>query len=234
MTSDRVVVVTGAGRGIGAAIAARFADDGATVIAADVDPPVGGDPRIDYRHVDVSSAGEAAALFAGVLATHGRVDVLVNNAGIWFRRRFVEISVDEWDRVLAVNLRGVFLCTKAAVDPMVATGGGAIINIGSQAGLTVTRGQGAHYHASKAAIAHLTKVVAFELGPMGIRVNCVAPGATLSDPSLLPPELRSQIPLGRAGVPADLVGACVFLASPDASYITGQTLVVNGGAVALL
>ncbi|MGB8389326.1 SDR family NAD(P)-dependent oxidoreductase [Mycobacterium sp.] len=234
MTSDRVVVVTGAGRGIGAAIAARFADEGATVVAADVELPVGGDPRIDYQRVDVSSAGDVAGLFSRVIASHGRVDVLVNNAGIWFRRRFMEISVDEWDRVLAVNLRGLFLCTKAAVDSMAAAGGGAIINIGSQAGLTVTRGQGAHYHASKAAIAHLTKVLAFELGPMGIRVNCVAPGATLPDPSVLPPELLAQIPLGRAGVPADLVGACMFLASSDASYITGQTLMVNGGAVAFM
>ncbi|HYB82013.1 MAG TPA: SDR family oxidoreductase [Mycobacterium sp.] len=234
MTSDRVVVVTGAGRGIGAAIAARFADEGAAVVAADVELPVGGDPRIDYQCVDVSCADDVTGLFSRIIAAHGRVDVLVNNAGIWFRRRFMEISVDEWDRVLAVNLRGVFLCTKAVVDPMAAAGGGAIVNIGSQAGLTVTRGQGAHYHASKAAISHLTKVLAFELGRMGIRVNCVAPGATLPDPSLMPPELRAQIPLGRAGVPADLVGACVFLASPDASYITGQTLMVNGGAVAFL
>ena len=234
MTSDRVVVVTGAARGIGAAIAERFADDGSAVVAADVEQPVGGDPRIDYQRVDVSSADDVAGLFSHVVAAHGRVDVLVNNAGIWFRRPFMEISADEWDRVVGVNLRGVFLCTKAAVGSMAAAGGGAIINIGSQAGLTVTRGQGAHYHASKAAIAHLTKVLAFELGPMGIRVNCVAPGATLADPSSLPPELLAQIPLGRAGVPADLAGACLFLASPDASYITGQTLMVNGGAVAFV
>jgi NAD(P)-dependent dehydrogenase (short-subunit alcohol dehydrogenase family) len=234
MTSDRVVVVTGAARGIGAAIAERFADDGSAVVAADVERPVGGDPRIDYQRVDVSSADDVAGLFSHVVGAHGRVDVLVNNAGIWFRRPFMEISADEWDRVVGVNLRGVFLCTKAAVRSMAAAGGGAIINIGSQAGLTVTRGQGAHYHASKAAIAHLTKVLAFELGPMGIRVNCVAPGATLADPSSLPPELLAQIPLGRAGVPADLAGACRFLASPDASYITGQTLMVNGGAIAFV
>ena len=230
----RVVVVTGGARGIGQAIARRFAEEGATVVAADVEPAEQHDGTVRHERADVSCADDVAELFSRVIGDYGRVDVLVNNAGIWFRRRFMEISVDEWDRVLAVNLRGVFLCTKAVVDPMAAAGGGAIVNIGSQAGLTVTRGQGAHYHASKAAISHLTKVLAFELGRMGIRVNCVAPGATLPDPSLMPPELRAQIPLGRAGVPADLVGACVFLASPDASYITGQTLMVNGGAVAFL
>lgn len=231
---DRVVVVTGGSRGIGAAIATRFADDGMTVVAADLEPPVEGDPRIRYERTDVSSAGEVAALFSRIGGDYGRVDVLVNNAGIWFRHPFEEISVEEWDRVFGVNVRGVFLCTQAALGPMRAAGAGAVVNIGSQAGLTVTRGQGAHYHASKAAIAHLTKVLAFELGPLGIRVNCVAPSATPPDPSLVPAALLAQIPLGRAGVPEDVTGACVFLASGEARYITGQTLAVNGGAVAFL
>ena len=173
-------------------------------------------------------------MFARVVEAHGRIDVLVNNAGIWFRRPFAEISSEEWDRVFGVNLRGVFLCTRAVLEPMRASGGGVIVNIGSQAGRTVTRGQGAHYHASKAAISHLTKVLAFELGPMGIRVNCVAPGATPPDPSLVPPSILAQIPLGRVGVRADPAGVCAFLTSADAAFITGQTLLVNGGAVALL
>ncbi len=232
--SEQVVVVTGAARGIGAAIAGRFAQQGATVIGADLEPPADGDPRVTYEQVDVSSADDVAALFSRIRAAHGRVDVLVNNAGIWFRRPFREISVDEWDLVMGVNLRGVFLCTKEAVELMAEAGGGAVVNLGSQAGLTVTRGQGAHYAASKAAIAHLTKVLAFELGPLGIRVNCVAPGATPVDPSLIPPEVLAQIPLGRAGVPEDTVGACAFLASAEASYITGQTLLVNGGAIGLI
>jgi 3-oxoacyl-[acyl-carrier protein] reductase len=231
---DRVVVVTGAARGIGAAIAARFADDGATVVGADLEPPVHGDARLRYETVDVSASSQVEALFSRVAAAFGRIDVLVNNAGIWFRRPFEEISVDEWDRVLGVNLRSVFLCTQAALAPMRTAGGGVIINVGSQAGVTVTRGQGAHYHASKAAVSHLTKVLAFELGPVGIRVNCVAPGATPPDPSIMPPQLLAQIPLGRVAVPGDLAGACAFLASPDAAYITGQTLLVNGGAVAFL
>jgi NAD(P)-dependent dehydrogenase (short-subunit alcohol dehydrogenase family) len=229
-----VAMVTGGARGIGAAIARRFADEGATVVVADLELPSKADERISYETADVSSESDVDALVARVLIDHGRVDVLVNNAGIWFPRPFNQITVAEWDAVLGVNLRGVFLCTRAVLEPMRAAGGGVIINIGSQAGLTVSRGQGAHYHASKAAISHLTKVLAFEFGPMGIRVNCVAPGATPADPSMFPPTLLAQIPLGRVGAPGDIAGACAFLASPDASFITGQTLLVNGGAVALL
>ncbi len=233
MTTDRVVLVTGGAKNIGAAIAARFASEGARVIVADLEPPADHNPVARYEHADVSVEDDVASLFARVASDYGRVDVLVNNVGIWFRRPFEEITVDEWDRVLAVNLRGVFLCIRAVLPLMEAAGGGSIVNIGSQAGLTVTRGQGAHYHASKAAISHLTKVLGVELGPRGIRVNCVAPGVTMPD-AVLPPEARAQIPLGRAGTPVDVVGACSFLASPDAAYITGQTLLVNGGAVALM
>lgn len=234
MSDDRVVLVTGGAKGIGAAIAARFASDGARVVVADLEPPADPDDRIRYETVDVSSADDVESFFARVAAGYGRVDVLVNNVGIWFRKPFSEITVGEWDRVIAVNLRSVFLCIRSVLPLMEAAGGGAIVNIGSQAGVTVTRGQGAHYHASKAAVSHLTKVLAFELGPMGIRVNCLAPGVTLPETVALPPEAVKQIPLGRAGAPADLAGACAFLASPEASYITGQTLLVNGGAVALL
>ncbi|KLO42394.1 hypothetical protein ABW17_12220 [Mycobacterium nebraskense] len=234
MADDRLVLVTGGGKGIGAAIAARFACDGASVVVADLQPPADANPRIRYEAADISDADDVKSLFDRVGSEYGRVDVLVNNAGIWFRRPFREITVDEWDRVIAVNLRGLFLCTRAVLPLMEAAGGGAIVNIGSQAGVTVTRGQGAHYHASKAAVSHLTKVLALELGPVGIRVNCLAPGPTFPDPSFLPSQILDQIPLGRAGVPDDLAGACAFLASPDASYITGQTLLVNGGAVALM
>ncbi|MGB8387655.1 SDR family NAD(P)-dependent oxidoreductase [Mycobacterium sp.] len=234
MAGDRVVLVTGGGKGIGAAIAARFAYDGASVVVADLQPPGDADPRIRYETADISDANDVESLFARIGSAYGHVDVLVNNAGIWFRRPFQEITVDEWDRVIAVNLRGLFLCTRAVLPLMEAAGGGVIVNIGSQAGVTVTRGQGAHYHASKAAVSHLTKVLAVEFGSLGIRVNCLAPGPTFLDPSFLPPQILDQIPLGRGGVPDDLAGACAFLASPDASYITGQTLLVNGGAVALM
>lgn len=233
--SDRVVVVTGAARGVGAGIVSRFADDGASVVGVDLQEPADPDTRVSYEQADVSSAEDVEALFTRLAGRYGRVDVLVNNAGIWFRKPFREITVEEWDRVLGVNLRGVFLCTSNAVDLMEANGG-TIVNIGSQAGLTVTRGQGAHYHASKAAIAHLTKALAFELGPLGIRINCVAPGVTPDEATApyIPAEILNQIPLGRSGRPADIANACAFLASPEASYISGQTLLVNGGAVALL
>jgi len=203
-------------------------------VVADRERPDDANAQVSYELADVSDAAEVESLFSRVLDVHGRVDVLVNNVGIWFRRPFTDITVDEWDRVFDVNLRSVFLCTRAVLPLMEPVGGGAIVNIGSQAGLTVTRGQGAHYHASKAAVAHLTKVLAFELGPLGIRVNCLAPGMTLPDQAVVPQAALDQIPLGRGGVPGDLAGACAFLASPDAAYITGQTLLVNGGAVALL
>ncbi len=234
MGTDRVVLVTGGARNIGAAIAARFASDGARVVVADLEVPADADARIRYETADVGVEHEVDALFERLKSEYGRVDVLVNNVGIWFRRPFKEITVEEWDRVIAVNLRGVFVCTRAVLPLMEAAGGGAIVNIGSQAGVTITRGQGAHYHASKAAISHLTKALAMEFGSLGIRVNCVAPGATFPDPSFLPQQILDQIPLGRGGVPEDVAGACAFLASPDAAYITGQTLLVNGGAVALL
>jgi NAD(P)-dependent dehydrogenase (short-subunit alcohol dehydrogenase family) len=234
VADNRVVLVTGGARGIGAAIAGRFASDGARVVVADLEQPPDADPRIRYETADVSVAEDVESLFARMGSDYGRLDVLVNNAGIWFRRPFKEITVDEWDRVLAVNLGSVFLCTRAALPLLEAAEGGVIVNIGSQAGVTVTRGQGAHYHASKAAISHLTKALAVEFGPIGIRVNCLAPGVTFPDPSFLPSQILDQIPLGRGGVPDDLAGACVFLASPDAAYITGQTLLVNGGAVALM
>jgi len=232
--TDRVVLVTGGAGNIGAAIAARFASDGARVVVADLKVPADADARIRYETADVSVEDDVEALFERIKSEYGRVDVLVNSVGIWFRRPFKEITVDEWDRIIAVNLRGVFLCIRAVLPLMEAAGGGAIVNIGSQAGVTITRGQGAHYHASKAAISHLTKALAVEFGRLGIRVNCLAPGATFPDPSFLPQRILDQIPLGRGGVPDDVAGACAFLASPDAAYITGQTLLVNGGAVALL
>lgn len=232
----RGALVTGGARGIGLEIAERLVADGYSVVAADLAEPDQAVPGIEHVEADVSDEAGVEALFAEADRLLDGLDVVVNNAGIWFRRSFAEITVEEWDSVVATNLRGVFLCSRAAVGRMVERGGGSIINIGSQAGQTITRGQGAHYHASKAAVAHLTRALAFELGPQHIRVNCVAPGLTLPEDTgiELPEAILGQIPLGRPGRPADVAEACAWFASSAADFVTGQVLTVNGGAVALL
>lgn len=229
-------LVTGGAGGIGRAIAERFAADGYTVVVGDIAEPEDLPSSIHFVRADVSDEGDVETLVAQAARVGGGIDVLVNNAGIWFRRPFDEIPVDEWDKVIAVNLRGLFLCTRAVLPHMTELGGGSIINIGSQAGQTITRGQGAHYHASKAAMAHLTRVLAFELGPRNIRVNCVAPGMTPPEgvDMQIPDAVLGQIPLRRPGRPSDTADACAYFASPGAEFVTGQVLVVNGGAVALL
>lgn len=226
----RTAVVTGGARGIGAAIAARLQADGRTVVVGDLATPAEPLPGIRYEIVDVTVESDVESLVAAGAAA-GDLDVIVHNAGVWKPLPFTEIDSDEWQRVMRVNLDGAYHCIRAAIPVLAARGGGAIVLIGSQAGVTVTRGQGAHYHASKAAISHLAKVLAFELGPRGIRINCVAPGATPADPAQFPEGLLGQIPLGRVGCPDDMAGACAYLVSDDAAFVTGQTLLVNGGAI---
>jgi NAD(P)-dependent dehydrogenase (short-subunit alcohol dehydrogenase family) len=231
----RCAVVTGGGRGIGRAIARRFLSDGYEVVVGDTQLPAKPLEGVHFCEADVSDQGSVESLMSAALRLAGGVDVLVNNAGIWFRNEFDDIEPSEWDSVVAVNLRGPYLCTRAALPSMTEIGGGSIINIGSQAGVTVTRGQGAHYHATKAAVAHLTKALAVEFGPRNIRVNCVAPGAVQNDGNVaMPEQILRQIPLGRAGVPDDVADACAYLASDSARFVTGQVLVVNGGAVAFV
>jgi NAD(P)-dependent dehydrogenase (short-subunit alcohol dehydrogenase family) len=226
----RAAIVTGGARGIGAAIAARLRTDGRMVVVGDVGAPAVAIDGVRYETADVTDELDMTRLVATATEV-GDLDVVVHNAGIWFPKPFMEITPEEWHHVLHVNLDGAYHCIRAAVPVLEARGGGSIVLIGSQAGVTVTRGQGAHYHASKAAISHLAKVLAFELGSMGIRINCVAPGATPADPSQFPAPLVAQIPLGRVGRPGDMAAACAYLVSDDAAFVTGQTLLVNGGAV---
>jgi 3-oxoacyl-[acyl-carrier protein] reductase len=246
--SGKVAIVTGAGRGIGAAIADAIARAGADVVIADIDEDNAqkvaekieqlGRTGLAVR-TDVAAPADVNRLFETVQVKFGGVDILVNNTGIWFRRPFLEIADDEWDHVLEVNLKGTFMCTQRAVRSMMAKRTGCIVNIASHAGLFYSRGQGVHYAASKAAIIQMTRVLAFELGPLGIRINAIAPGgvntgspssAAQAETGAGQPFFRVN-PLGHRGEPKDIAHAALFLASPLAGFITGQTLVVNGGTI---
>jgi 3-oxoacyl-[acyl-carrier protein] reductase len=244
--TGKVAAVTGAGRGIGAAIAGAFAEAGANIVVADLnhesaqqtaDRLTGLGRRALAVTADVGVPAQVSQLFDIVRTEFGRLDILVNNAGVWFRKPFLEIADSEWDLVLTTNLKGTFLCTQAAARIMMPQKHGCIINIVSQAGLFYSRGQGAHYAASKAGIIQLTRVLAFELGTFQIRINAIAPGGinTAASPAGRTEAARDREsasnPLGRRGEPEDIAHAALFLASPMASFVTGQTLVVNGGSI---
>jgi len=237
--NGQIAVVTGAGRGIGAAIAEIFARAGADLVIVDIDQARARESAEKFVAVgrkalalqaDVASASDVDRVFSTVQANFGRLDILINNAGIWFRKPFMEITDVEWDRVLSVNLKGTFMCAQRAARMMIPNRTGSIINIASHSGIFYSRGQGAHYAASKAAIIQLTRVLAFELSPLGIRINSVAPGGI--DTGISPPVHSTPAnPLGRRGMPEDVAHAALFLVSPMAEFITGQTLVVNGDAI---
>lgn len=246
--SGKLAIVTGAGRGIGAAIAETFARAGADLVIADINQDNARKIAESMQHIgrkalavktDVASPADVDRLFATVQEKFAGVDILVNNTGIWFRKPFLEIADGEWDKVLAVNLKGTFMCTQRAARLMMVQRTGCIINIASHAGLFYSRGQGVHYAASKAAIIQMTRVLAFELGPLGIRINAIAPGGinTGSPTSAAQVDLSANQtllgsnPLGFRGEPADIAQTALFLASPMARFTTGQTLVVNGGTI---
>jgi 2-hydroxycyclohexanecarboxyl-CoA dehydrogenase len=242
---QRVAMVTGAGRGIGAAIAARLAAGGSAVAVCDVDAALAessagklaaAGARALAVAVDVSDAPAVARAVGRVAAELGPVDVLVNNAAIDVIQPFLETSEASWDRILAVNLKGTIVCCRAVLDGMIAHGGGCIVNLGSDAGKVGSTGE-AVYSASKGGVIAFTKALARELARHAIRVNCVCPGPT--DTALLAQVgehsqklldgLVRAIPLRRVGQPDDVAALVSFLASEDASYITGQAISVNGG-----
>jgi NAD(P)-dependent dehydrogenase (short-subunit alcohol dehydrogenase family) len=217
---DKRIVVTGGGRGIGAALASELRDRGADVVTVDVQP--GADLTCD-----VSDPEQVEALSVAV----GAIDGLVNCAALLVdRRAFDEIDLDEWDRMFAVNVRGSFLCARAAAQAM-AERGGSIVNVASETALTGSHGF-VHYVASKGAVISMTRALANEVGPRGIRVNCVAPGYTPTPGSeMLGPYDPTRTPLGRVMRPDDLLGTFCYLLSDDSAFVSGQLIVVNGGRV---
>lgn len=221
---DKVVVVTGAGRGIGRAVVRAFAAEGARVIGAEIDPPAQPDPGVEYLPCDV--ADEAAV--ARLMAHAGPVlHVLVNNAGISGRHPLESSPVAAFDRVLAVNLRGPFLCSRAAVPALRASGGGVIINIASTRAI-MSEPDSEAYAASKGGLVALTHALALTLGP-AVRVNSISPGWIDTHGGPLSQADHSQHPVGRVGRPEDIAAACLFLAAPDSGFITGQNLIIDGG-----
>ena len=229
----KIALVTGGAQGIGAAIADGLRADGAEVVIADLNPPEGG------IEADVADEEDVQRMVDEVVERHGRLDVLVNNAGLYASlamRPFTEIPLEEWRQVMDVNVASMFLTSRAAVPVMRANGGGKIVNISSG---TPFRGVPflLHYVTSKGAIVALTRALAKELGKDSIHVNCVAPGFTMSAGVEAHPEVVEKLrdvsiasrTIQRDQVPADVVGAVVFLCTPAADFITGQTMVIDGG-----
>jgi NAD(P)-dependent dehydrogenase (short-subunit alcohol dehydrogenase family) len=240
---EKVAIVTGAGRGIGLSIALTLAREGARVAACDISTTLLDDAMAEIQvlggqaipfQMDVIRREQIQQMVDEVLSRWARIDILVNNAGIYEVLPFEEISEAQWDRVLAVNLKGAFLCCQAVAPHMKQRGAGRIISIASSAGKTGGTLAGAHYSVSKAGVICLAKQLARELGPHGITVNAIAPGRidTPMIHSVSDEENEAFVqrtPLGRLGTAEDVANAVVFLASDEASFITGEILDVNGG-----
>lgn len=239
---DKVAIITGATGGIGMATARKFAREGARVAIADLDAG-----RVDAARaalvatgaeaigvqLDVTDAASVAAMVATVKSAWGRIDCLVNNAGITQDARLVKMSAEQFDRVIDVNLKGVFLCTQAVADTMILQGSGVILNASSVVGLYGNFGQ-TNYAATKAGLIGFTKTWARELGPKGVRAIAVCPGFVAtpildSIPPAVMQKMVEKVPLGRLGQPDEIARTVLFLASDEASFITGSTLAVNGG-----
>jgi 3-oxoacyl-[acyl-carrier protein] reductase len=239
----RVAIVTGGGRGIGRAIAGRLAGEGANLAISYRSNEIAAEEaaqkvraagvRCELFKGDVSSPEDVEALFTGVRDAFGRVDILVNNAGITRDNLVMRMNEGEFDDVLRTNLRGTYLCTRAALRPMIRARWGRIVNVSSVVGLVGNAGQ-ANYAASKAGIIGLTKSVAREVVQRGITVNAVAPGYVETEltgglPEKVKEQIRGQIPAGRFGEPEEVAEVVAFLVAEEAGYVTGQTIAVDGG-----
>jgi NAD(P)-dependent dehydrogenase (short-subunit alcohol dehydrogenase family) len=243
--TDKVAIVTGATQGIGLACARRLLQEGARVMLVDIQAEgaaaaqeLGQQAR--FFAADVSLKVDVDAMIAATVAEFGRIDILVNNAGVTHAADFLDLSEDDFDRVLRINLKSMFLCSQAAARHMVKQRSGCIINMSSVNAQLAIPNQ-VPYVVSKGAINQLTKVMALNLAPHGIRVNGIGPGTILTELArkavLASPEARhtilSRTPAGRCGEPEEIASVAAFLASDDASYMTGQTMYVDGGRLAL-
>lgn len=238
----KVAIVTGGGNGIGRAICERFADEGARVVVADINLRAAAEVVAGIRArdgialaaaVDVASRAQVSAMVQQTLEEYGQVDILVNNVGTYPARPFLDITEEEWDRIVDVNLKGTFLCSQTVARSMVGRGAGKIVNIASGTFYYAPPVR-AHYVAAKAGVMGLTRAMARELGTYGINVNAVAPGLTITETSLDRPKEVFEENLKLRCIqseeyPEDLVGAVLFFASADSDFVTGQTLLVDGG-----
>jgi len=239
---EQVAVVTGAGRGIGRAIAERLAKRGVNVVIADINGDLATEAELTFTafgvnakgiRLNVSNPEEVSRAFEEVRKKFNRIDILINNAGITKDGFLLRMKEEDWDSVIDINLKGVFLCSKEAIKDMSKKRYGRIVNISSVVAFMGNPGQ-VNYSASKAGIIGLTKTLAKEYASRGITVNAVAPGfikTAMTDvlPENVKEEMRKLIPLERFGTVEDVTNAVIFLASPDSSYITGQVIHVNGG-----
>ena len=249
--AGKVAIITGAGAGIGRAAALLFAKEGAKVVVADCDSEGGAETvgiiredggEATFIQVDVSKAADAERMARATVETYGKLDILVNNAGIYTQGSVVGLKEEGWDRILDVNLKGVFLCSKYCIPEMIKGGGGSIVNIGSEAGIVGIKNQVA-YNVSKSGIIALTKSTAIDFAAHNIRVNCVCPGTTETplvkaalekapDPAAARRDVEESRPANRLGRPEEIAAGILYLASDESPYATGAILSIDGGYTA--